>query len=211
VSDIGSLEPIESLLDLWHIGVVAFSESGGQVYANRTARQLASACDGLSFTVEGPVAATATQTRTLRKLVRQLADNEPRRGPEWLRLSRPSGAAPYEVILCRAAVSPVAGAAVMMFVAAPEDSIACDRVALRRLYRLTDLEASVAECVGKGMPMSAIAAALNLSLQTTRWYVRQVREKMGAQSQGHLIRIMLRGLAVMDWASLHHKSADRQK
>jgi DNA-binding CsgD family transcriptional regulator len=187
-----------SLLDLWHVGVVGFSAGGKQVYSNRAARQLASCRDGLSFAIDGPVASSVADTRSLRELVRQLADGT-RPGPEWLRLSRPSGALSYEVTLCRSIAQNRDDPRVTMFVAAPDETVVCDPVVLRRLHSLTELEAGVAVSVAKAMPIPAIAAELDLSIQTARWYVQHVREKMEAASQGHLVRMMLRGLAAIEW------------
>jgi hypothetical protein len=49
------------------------------------------------------------------------------------------------------------------------------------------------------MPLPDIASMLGLSPQTTRWYVQQVREKLGATSQSQVIRVLLGGLAAMRW------------
>ena len=198
----------ESLLDLWHVAVVGFSRAGRHVYTNHAARGLAAKNDGLTFAVDGPVASSTGQTRQLRDLIRQLA-NGTRRGPEWLRLARPSGAAAYEVALVASPDGRQDGPAVAMFAAAPDEPVVCCRDALQRLHGLTVLEADVAECVVKSMPIPELAQTLDLSLQTARWYVQQVREKLDAASQGHVIRTLLRGLAAVEWPAIPEDSDRR--
>jgi hypothetical protein len=89
-------------------------------------------------------------------------------------VARPFGALSYEVTLCRSLLQNRGDPAVTMFVAAPDEAIVCDPVVLRLLHGLTELEAGVAICVAKAMPIPAIAAELDLSLQTARWYVQGV-------------------------------------
>ena len=187
---------LTSVLDLWHIGLVCLSATGRHVYANRAARRLAASGDGFSLTPDGPAASSAAATRGLRDLLRELSDGR-RPGPEWLRVIRPSGAPSYELALYRLPHAAEHGPAVAMMIAAADDPIACDAAALRRLHGLTDLEGSVAECLARAMHVQEIAATLDLSTQTARWYVQQVREKMGAASQSEVIRLLLRGLGAM--------------
>jgi DNA-binding CsgD family transcriptional regulator len=187
-----------SVIESWHIGLVALSGSGRQAYTNRAARYLAASADGFALTNDGPLAANRAATRELRDLVRELNGGR-RPGPEYLRLDRPSGAPSYEVMLHRVAGAGQDGPRVVMLIGAPDAPVVCDEKALRRLHRLTKREASVAECLARAMPMQEIAATLHLSRQTARWYVQQVREKMDAASQGEVIRVLLRGLATVQW------------
>jgi DNA-binding CsgD family transcriptional regulator len=163
---------------------------------NRAAREIVQTGDGLSFAAEGPVGSNVPETRRLREVIRALASGT-RTGPEWLRLSRPSGAHAYELALCRPPAQSPGQPAVTMFIATPDESLVCDVAALRALYGLTHLEALVAESVASAKETHEIAASLDLSVQTTRWYVQQVREKMGALNQKAVIRSILWGVAAM--------------
>jgi DNA-binding CsgD family transcriptional regulator len=182
-----------AVLDFWHIGVVAFSAAGEQLFANRAARRLMEAGDGLSLGIDGRIESNVRGTRALRELIHDLAEGT-RTGPEWLRVSRPSGARPYEVALCRLRVADGSDARVAMFVAAPDTPVGVELTALRKLHGLTDLEAHVAECFVRGLPVQNIGETLGLSLQTARWYVQQVRQKIEAASQTDLLRLVLRSV-----------------
>jgi DNA-binding CsgD family transcriptional regulator len=202
----GSGSAAEAVLDLWPIGVIGFSSDGRQVSANQAALGLAAAGDGLMLAVDGPVAAVPRETRALREAIRHAGDAAGA-VPEWLRLSRPSGARPYEVAVCR--VEHGSGEAMaMMFVAAPDTPIVLDPIALRRLHGLTDLEVRIAECVVRGLHVQDMASSLNLTPQTTRWYVQQVRQKLEATSQSEIVRILVRGVTGL---SVRSTAAARQK
>jgi DNA-binding CsgD family transcriptional regulator len=196
----------EAVLDLWPMGVIGFSSEGRQVYANQAALGIAAAGDGLVLAVDGPVAAVPRETKALREAIRHVAEAAGA-APEWLRLSRPSGARPYEVAVCR--VEHGGGEALaMMFVAAPDTPIVLDPMALRRLHGLTDLEVRIAECVVRGLPVQDMASSLNLTPQTTRWYVQQVRQKLEATSQSEIVRVLVRGVTGL---SVRSTAATRQK
>jgi DNA-binding CsgD family transcriptional regulator len=95
-----------------------------------------------------------------------------------------------------------------MFVAAPDTPIVLDPMALRRLHGLTDLEVRIAECVVRGLRVQDMASSLNLTPQTTRWYVQQVRQKLEATSQSEIVRILVRGVTGL---SVRSTAAARQK
>jgi DNA-binding CsgD family transcriptional regulator len=196
----------EAVLDLWPIGVIGFSGDGRQLYANQAALAVAAAADGLTLAVDGPVASVPRETKALREAIRHIGEAT-EAAPEWLRLTRPSGARPYEVALCRLDLR-AGGAAVMMFVAEPDRPILLDPTALRRLHGLTELEVRIAECVVGGLAVPEIAARLNLTPQTTRWYVQQVRQKLEASSQSEAVRILIRGVTGL---SIRPAAAIRQK
>jgi DNA-binding CsgD family transcriptional regulator len=198
----------ESVLDFWHVAVIGFTASGRQVYANRAARRLASRNDGLAFAVDGPVASSVAQTRQLRDAIHQLAQGA-HSGPTWLRLRRPSGAASYELGLIRLAPFDREGTAVAMLAAAPDEPIVCDRTALHCLHGLTNLESSIAQGIVNAIPIADIGETLDLSVQTTRWYVQQVREKIDAASQRHLLSRLVRGLTVIEWPVIPTEDSDK--
>ena len=188
-----SISWAHEVLDAWHVGVVVFSATGHQLYASRAARALAASGDGFSLASDGPVAATVRQTRALRELISKFGDGT-NSGIEWLRLSRPSGGRPYEVALCRLSGVNPADPRVAMFVAAPDAQFGVNASALRKLHGLTDLESQVAQCLMRGLAIRKISSELGLTLQTTRWYVQQLREKVDAASQSDLLRFMIRGI-----------------
>ena len=178
---------LEAILDQWHIGVVVFAPDGRQLLTNAAAARIAAAQDGFSLGSRGPRAATALETRELREALRTLAEGQEDRA--WLRLRRPSGARSYELALQRVKSSDTV--AVIIFITESDASPAIDLPALRKLHRLTDLEARVAVCLGQGQQVRDIAPALGLSVETARWYVQQVRLKLDAATQADAVRLLI--------------------
>ncbi len=196
------------ILDCWHVAVFVFSAAGRQLFANRAARRLSALADGLSMAPDGPLASTSRETRALRETMRAVVQRTSA-GSAALRLGRPSGARPYEVALHRIASAPAHDSLVVMFVAAPDSSIRIDAGVLRTLHGLTELESEVANCLVYGMHVREMAPALGLSLQTARWYVQQVRQKLDATSQNDVVRFLIRGITGID-AFADAQSAKKQ-
>jgi DNA-binding CsgD family transcriptional regulator len=185
------------ILDYWHVAAFVFSAAGRQVFTNRAAKRLTELADGLSLAPDGPLAATPRETRALRETMRAVAQRTST-GSAALRLARLSGARPYEVALYRIASALTPDSLVAMFVAAADSSIRIDPSVLRTLHGLTELESEVANCLVYGMHVREMAPALGLSLQTARWYVQQVRQKLDATSQNDVVRFLIRGVTGID-------------
>jgi DNA-binding CsgD family transcriptional regulator len=188
---------LRSLLDYWHIGVIGLSGNGFHVFTNEAARRIVARADGLFVGREGVSAATSHETRQIRECVR-LAAEASRPGPEWIKVTRSSGARAYEVSVCPVPALNGSELRVILFVTDPEASISLDAAALRTLHGLTELESRVAVCLAQGMHVRQLATALGLSHETARWYGQQVRQKLDAASHADVVRLLTRSVAAID-------------
>jgi DNA-binding NarL/FixJ family response regulator len=55
------------------------------------------------------------------------------------------------------------------------------------------MEAQIAQFLVKGACIRHIADECGLTLNTARWYLKQIVQKVGANSQAELLRLLLRG------------------
>jgi len=56
---------------------------------------------------------------------------------------------------------------------------------------LTPREQEILSCLGDGMSNRQIAEQLTLSLNTVKWYVRQVFNKLGVSSRGDAVALAM--------------------
>lgn len=187
-------------LDRLQTGVVLLTASGRIIFANRTARTLALTADGFRLDADGPAASDLHETRELRRLLSSAANRE-QRGGGILRLSRPS-LQPALIAL----VSPLTnsqslglgeGPLVGLFVSDPQSGPALDLETLRATYQLTPTEAYITCSLAGGASLREIAVRHQLTLGSTRWYVKQILHKTGTKSQADLLRQLLTGPAAV--------------
>jgi DNA-binding CsgD family transcriptional regulator len=81
--------------------------------------------------------------------------------------------------------------AVLVFLSDPAVRPQSRTATLRSLYGLTPVEARVAELLLEGLDVRAVSEALGMTLETTRFRVKQVLAKTGAGRQSELIRLLL--------------------
>jgi DNA-binding CsgD family transcriptional regulator len=200
---------LHAVLDLWHLGVVGLAPGGRPVYANRTMERMAAARDGLGLSPAGPMGADAHATQSLREAVRRVAlSTAPT--TEWLRLRRRTGARPYEVALRRLETG-ADEPAVVMVVGDPDASFAVDIEAIQRLHGLAPLEARVAASVSEGASVAELMRRHDLSINTVRWYVQRVREKLEVERQQDMLRLIVRGVIGIAWSADQSSGPDQIK
>jgi DNA-binding CsgD family transcriptional regulator len=188
---------LQSLLDVWRIGVIGLSANGFPVFTNDAARRIGVGGDGLFVARDGVSAATTNETRQLRESIRLAIDGS-RTGPEWIKVTRPSGARAYELLVYPVPAPAESDLRVIVLVTDAEAAMSLDPMALRTLYGLTDLESRVAVCLVQGMNVRQLAATLGLSHETARWYGQQVRQKLDAASHADVVRLLTRSVAAID-------------
>ena len=66
---------------------------------------------------------------------------------------------------------------------------------LGNLFDLTPAEAKVAALIALGHSLETIAEQRQLTVETVRWYNKQVLTKVGCHSRGELVRTLARSLA----------------
>lgn len=172
------------------------------VLMNRAAEQLIAASDGLRFADGELRASSPAATRRLRTAVSDasaLTAHESLREGSYVSLPRQAGR-PLQV-----RVAPVASgrassrfivpevAVACLFVVDPDAEMSALRVeAFQHLFPLTPAEARVAAKLADGLTPQEVARALGLTLNTVRWYVKQISAKVGVSTQAQLVRTLLR-------------------
>lgn len=187
-------------LDALVEGMVVVTASGEAVLANRAAEAIAAAHDGFDLGARGrPVSATRNEeTVKLRTLVASAAAAA---GGGALRLSRPSGRAPYVVLVThlpgRLAEDDDLGARrhdglAILFISDPDRRPGVAPAPLRELYGLTPREAELAAALAEGRTLREAADSLGLAMESARTYLKRVFSKTGAARQSDLVGLLLR-------------------
>jgi DNA-binding CsgD family transcriptional regulator len=182
--------------------VILLDEQGVPILTNRTADQILAMSDGLVLDREGPSASTSRQTGQLRGLLSEAAATgagEATNSGGVLRLARPSGRPPLEVVVTpiRRESSPLFDrrATAAIFVADPAVHAERPPERLRRICGLTATEAEVASRLAGGMRLSEIGEDLGVTIHTVRGHLKQLFAKTGTHRQADLIRVILTGPA----------------
>jgi DNA-binding CsgD family transcriptional regulator len=168
-------------------------------FANRGARALLQAADGLVALGDGLQGAEPAATEALRGLIAAAAARRPSsagRGGTLL-LRRPSGRRPLSLLV--APFHPPEGweqlrprpRLALVIVHDPEMAIAPPAQALRDRYGLTAAEAALALAVLGGEGLRAAAAQLGISVSTAKTHLQRVFGKTGTSRQAELVRLLL--------------------
>ena len=83
----------------------------------------------------------------------------------------------------------------LVFVSDPSQDHPPDHLVLGNLFDLTPAEAKVAALIAMGHSLETIAEQRQLTVETVRWYNKQVLTKVGCHSRGELVRTLARSLA----------------
>jgi DNA-binding CsgD family transcriptional regulator len=87
------------------------------------------------------------------------------------------------------------GAAAAIFIGDPDQQSIDGPSRLVALFGLTAGEARVALRIANGESLTDIAATLNLTVGTVRWYAKQILQKAGVSTQAQFVSLVLRGPA----------------
>ena len=181
-------------LDELPSALLLLDANGLPVLANRAARRILRARDGLWLDRDGLRAATAIFTSRLRDLLRRTAFPLAGGTPEGdvLRLPRPSGAPPLVVLATPLPPSSRppggAGAAVAVFLRDPANEPVATTERLERLHGLTAAEARLAVRLAAGEPLDEAADALGVTRETVRSQLKAIFGKTDTRRQGELLR-----------------------
>jgi DNA-binding CsgD family transcriptional regulator len=190
---------LENVLNWLSVGCVLLERSGRCVFMNDAARRLASANDGFTTSDGSVCSSTNAQTQSLCTLIERafrVLEHQALEGGGALRLSRPSGKRPLEVL-----VTPFHTATfdtwnqplVAIFLRDPETALTSNTQLLQRQYSLTTTEAEIAEALIRGRSLSEIAESRHCLMSTVRWHIKRVFAKTGLRTQSELVRQLSRG------------------
>jgi DNA-binding CsgD family transcriptional regulator len=184
-------------LDALGEGVVLADANARLVFANRAAQAMFAQADGIGLDRAGLRAASAAQTRALRRLIAVAArPGELAESGGSLLLDRPSGRRALSVIVApmrRAAPWGLAAPPLaILFVTDPERGAEMPEPRLRALYGITPTEATVARLISKGSGVKGAARALGIAPSTARTHLHRVFEKTGTTRQAELAHLVNR-------------------
>lgn len=192
------------VLDRLPLGAVMLDTEGRPVLANRRAREILAAGDGLECDRDGLRAACSAETGALRRAIADACRTAAGAGTApggAVALSRPSGGPPLQLLVSplatRASVAGGTRPAVVVFISDPGSQAQPCEELLRRMYGLTPAEARVAALLVGGRTAEEITGELEIALNTARTHIKRVLDKTGARSQSDLLRRLLQGPAAL--------------
>ncbi len=186
-------------LDCMPYGVILVDAGGGVVFMNACGRAIVADSGALSLCDDRVTAAKACETTALRQSIAAAAQPEnagDRPAPRTIFLSRAQPSPPLPVI-----VTPLRGrmgaAVAAIFVGNGESGEDEADQFLMRLYGLTGAEARVSLGLLEGKGLAWAARQNAISLNTARTHLRHVFDKTQTNRQAELVRLILRGPALL--------------
>ena len=187
-------------LDQLPWGVMFVDKHRKRLATNRHAQELLIAGDGLTAWDNTVRAELADETARLERLLSDALDRSGRGGSSGiLSITRPSGAPPLNVVVVPlhiktekfAEQAPIAA----IFVTDPDSPLhGGNHQQLRELYSLTAGEARLAAWLLQGKSVEEAAAAMGITVNTARAYLKRIYQKTGVRRQPELMRLLLLGL-----------------
>jgi len=186
------------VLDRLPTAVLLCDESGTPVIVNGAAREILASSDGLLLRGGKLAARRQSETDALERLIGGAAKAARGAGGSsggTLPVSRASGLRPFSVLVTpMRAPSSVPGhrrIAAALFISDPESVILANEERLLQLYGLTRAESRLAAKITEGRSLEEAAAALNITTQTARGYIKRILCKTGTKRQVELVRLLL--------------------
>jgi len=177
-----------ALLDLLPNALLAVDGTGRVLEANAAAVRLFSELDGLVCSNARIEARTHRENEMLLAAIARIVEADGEAGTEFLKISRPSGLAPYTV-----AVAPLLGSGghglmgAVVFVHDPSTPRVPTARQLIRLHGLTPTEAAVARELASGRSLKEIASGRDVCLNTVRGHLKGAFAKTGTHRQAELV------------------------
>jgi DNA-binding CsgD family transcriptional regulator len=188
---------LEIALDAFEHAVFGLNQDGRVVLSNRQAEALAQAGDFIRLANGALSSINSDQNTRLQSL---LADTVAAGngiglssgGSMFLDCNSGKPSLRVTVTPLRSSLpGSVAQLAALVFVSNPALRPQSRAAALRALYALTPIEARVADLLVQGLEVRAVGEALGMTLESTRFRVKQVLAKTGTGRQTELMRLML--------------------
>ena len=172
------------------------------ILTNRAAAAILKRGDGL-ISRGGLRAASQQETAKLRNAIAAVSVQRDSRIPNpetLLRVYRPSGSTPFEVLGAPlpSHSSLRRGATAVLFIADPEAEAALDSRKLHELFGLTPAEIRLSVALVNGKSVEEYAHGASISSNTARTHIKRIYSKTEVRRQGELIRLLLRSSAAFD-------------
>lgn len=190
-----SKQDLELALDALDRAVLGLNGKGEVLFANQTAHKLAAQPDGLGVKENRLVADGQAQNAELQFLLEQAAETGAgfSNGGAIL-IKRKSQKPPLRLTILPFAANllgNIPGLATLVFVDDPAKKPLSRAATLRTLFRLSPTETRLADLLLQGMEVREASERLGVTLETTRFHLKQIFAKTGVRRQTELIRLML--------------------
>jgi DNA-binding CsgD family transcriptional regulator len=189
-------------VDVMPIGVMMLDQNGAVIEANRSARAVLEAGEGLIVANGGLAVDVGGQQLKLRELITRTEKQAmafAAGDPTLLPVRRQPGQRPLIFLLMPLEQTidpdvkqpPVA----LLFISDPERSVSFDQTRIARLYGLSRAESRVAALLASGYRLDQVAESLDITYETARKHVKQIFGKTGTYRQAELVRMLVTGPA----------------
>ena len=188
---------IQKVFDLLSFGVVLLSATQ-VVFANRIAREIHDACDGLA--IDKVIHADSARiTADIRAHWREACEaaRQDRDCLASLAIPRRSGGRHFHLTICALPGLSLASereAQIVAFITDPQNRSAMPAEILADLFDLTPTEVEVARLLAQGRRADEIARALSIAPTTVAFHLRNLFSKTGTHRQADLIVLLLTSL-----------------
>jgi DNA-binding CsgD family transcriptional regulator len=164
-------------------GCIVVDRNGRVLHANALAERTFKTHDVLW--VNRGLLCSRTSDAALKRVIR--TTSEAGRDPCVLRLDRGKGPPVYlRAFLIRSAESDGSDS-VLLLLSDLAERLEPDRTALRRLFKLTQTETSLAVCLVRGQNIAEAAKELRITVNTARGHLKNLFQKAGVSRQAELI------------------------
>jgi len=190
------LNAATAALDRFPTGIVAVDSDAKVILTNRAADAILQRADGL-LSRDGLRAASRQETAKLRNAIAAVCmqrDSGILKPETVIRIYRPSGLKPLEVLVCPLPSQSSlrkGGAAAALFITDPEEGATLDSRALHQLFGLTPAEIRLCIALVKGKSVEEYALEAGISSNTARTHVKRIYAKTGVRRQSELVRLLL--------------------
>jgi DNA-binding CsgD family transcriptional regulator len=184
------------------MGVVALDRTGRVIARNHVARSILGKRDGLQLAHDRLVVPSPSESAKLRALIaRACSPVEGGDSPEGgsLQVSQSPPRRPLALLVAPLRLTGQADRhdepAAVVFISDPDRGTETWREMLTRMYALTPAEAEVAFLILRGARVDEIARSRRTSVNTARTHLKRIFEKLGANTQSDVVRVLLTGTA----------------
>jgi DNA-binding CsgD family transcriptional regulator len=182
-------------LDAFDTAVIGLSGMGKILFCNQTGSQLLAEADGLCANENRLVAYRPAQDTELQFLLAQAgAAGTGFSATDALLIHRRSGRPALRLTLMPFAgnlLSHIPELATVVFVDDPTKRRMSRAATLRKLFRLSPVEARLTDLVAGGVELATAAEQLRMSIQTARFHLKSIFRKTGSSRQVDLVRLVL--------------------
>lgn len=174
------------------VGTIILDQSGHVTRTNAVAAHLLETGDGLRNADGKLILKDPHQQRAIEQLLADIAN-----APAPYRFKVPRNGGSDLAVVARPISIPAivrGGAALALFVSVPGDDTQLDPAAIRDLFQLTRMEATLAVALASGRSLVDAADTLGMAHNTARAHLRSIFAKTGARRQSQLVHLLRSGL-----------------